>query len=224
MYLFTIVTLMLVGGGAVFLGLRTGLRRRRDAQEQAVISRYLEQADQALDGPETGIDWAGLRRAYIGTLDYVGRSRFDERDSVSADTEAIRTRTLLMRDFPLLSTQFEASEYFKTHPEELGPQMHETCRRRFHELAAHIEATGRDTPEGKTYQALSVDEEYAFLMWLGADPLRQSLVEIDGLPHDRFETDKGAVIFDISMFYELRAVLAMMAASSAAGDQSIQRP
>lgn len=203
--------------GATFYFRRGRIRREKadDATREA-LNRYLGMAEAAADlDDEAGPDWRALRAAYLDSPIYVGRSRFNERDTVQADSQKAISTALLLLDFPLLSTQMDAAEYFKQHPEELGAEAHDLCLKRFHQLAQYIEETGHDSPEGRIYPVLSVDEEYAFLLWRGLVPpapevkFERSLVEIDGKRVDRFEIGDQVVLFDTSAFFERQALAAL---------------
>lgn len=209
MDIFTFLPIVILGG-IVWIALRMSRRRARLAEAMAGLNQYYALVSDAHDSGEVALDWQALRAACAASPDYHGRARFNERAPVAGESEAELSMLLLLRDFPMLPTQMEAAEYFSDHPEEFGPEMGALCHARFHDLASFIEASARDSDQGRIHEALCIDEEYAFLMWMGATPSVQNLIHIDGRPHDLFETDKGPVIFDISSFYELQAELALM--------------
>ena len=214
--------LAIILGATFYFRRRRILREKAEAKEDEALRRYLDLASAANLDQEREPDWRSLRAAYIRSPVYMGYSRFDDRDDVHVDDEKKRSSILLLRDYPLLSTQMDAAEYFKQHPEEFGPGMHDLCVTRFHQLAHYIEGTGRDSAEGRIYPVLSIDEEYAFLMWRGLMPstpdaeFQQSLVTIDGKPHDRIETGETVILFDISAFYERQALAALQRAGQPA--------
>lgn len=167
---------------------------------------------QAMTPDPRKIDFAALRKVYAASDHYTGRSALDEHalNAFAAEqlgktavdwTEAEVNRAFLA-DFPLAETQYAAFLHVKdTSPaDENRLAMHAIWYRG---IVAAILATHRTDAEGSpVYTVLSVAEQHHVLSELGRKRAgRQSLLDIDGVPHDRIETDKGPVLFDISAFF-----------------------
>lgn len=80
-------------------------KRRRVAAHSAAaglgpVGDYVRLAAAANLDRDAEPDWAALRRAYLGSDMSAGGSRFLERQTVEAESEAERSELLLLRDFP----------------------------------------------------------------------------------------------------------------------------
>lgn len=187
---------------------RQRARRRRfdDLIEQ--LDAFMDTANRAhfSDAP---VDWAALRAAYLASPDYIGQSRFSDRESVSHKDEAMRTKLLLMRDYPLLDTLDEAAEYYNAHPEEGGEAAARRLQDRFRQLADYIAHNPVQTSEGPALKVLSMAEQYMMLIAMGREMQGQKLTVIDGEHYDLMETDKGPLLFDVSAYFERSTGLAL---------------
>lgn len=158
------------------------------------------------------IDFAALRAAYAADPAYYGRSRLADRNaealvagqagSAVPDWSGDNVLRSILADFPLLDTQLAAFSHFKTSGAPNADRMMASHARFYQGLMTAILATRRDGPEGPVFTVLSVGEEHAVLSALKRRATgQQALLQIDGVPHDRLETDQGPVFFDISAFF-----------------------
>ena|GEM_PF-2297803 len=156
-------------------------------------------------------DFAALRTLYAADPNFKGRSQLSDRaiEGLIASQTGTPARVwteddvsrAILADFPLLETHHAAHEYFKVSQVPNAAKMVASHKVFYRSILDAILATRRDGPEGPVFSVLTIREEYAVMAALKRERKNQALVMIDGVPHDRLDSDEGPVFFDISAFF-----------------------
>lgn len=181
------------------------------AQSLIPEGAYGEALRAAFDGDPRSVDFAALRAVYAASDGYTGRSRLGEREKEAFAARALGlpvkewterdVRSAFLADFPMAETQFAGLMHAReTKPDDRKRQaLHALWYRGVIEA---ILATRREYEDGPAFAVLSIGEQAHVLAALERKSGRsQALVMIDGVAHDRIETDRGPVYFDISAFF-----------------------
>ena len=174
------------------------------AAEEAAPDRdraYLDTVARLLTGDIEGFDPVALRRDYVATRFYRGCSRLR---GAAAETPQDEVTMLVMQDFPLVETQFEAMDRHRRDTVDPG------VMRDLHRLFAigFVEAilSQRFEVDGiEGYPVLSIPEQHIVMQILDFEPGRQELTFAGDRILDAWTSAVGArtIVFDFGALFRL---------------------